>query len=295
MKMRITSFLCAIFVFVFACQLAQAAEKTAFRILASTFPVYLFSLNLANGIAGVEVQLLVPAEAGCPHDFALKPADMAKLAKADALVINGDGLEEFLDKMLAQHTGLQVIDAGVNVPALPAAVSDHGHEHANPHIFAAPAPAAVMCNNIADGLAKLNPENASAYKNNATRYISQLIALDERFATIGAMAQNKKVAIGHDALAYLMANAGLDVIAVMENNDSVARLAALKKEFLENRPVLLAGDAQYSDRLLKTVSAETGVPYALLNTCASGPASPPLDFYQQQMESNLKILEQYFE
>lgn len=273
----------------------QAAQTPAFRVLASTFPVYLFTRNICAGIDGVKVELLVPAQVGCPHDFALKPADMARLDKASALVINGDGLEEFLDKMLAGKKDMKVIDAAHDVPTLEAADSGHGHEHVNPHIFAAPAQAAMMCDNIATELARLDPVHAEAYMENARPYIRSLLALDENFAAIGAMAENRKVAIAHDALAYLMANAGLEVIAIMQNSDSVARLAALKKEFAENRPVLLAGDAQYPDRLLKTLSDETGVPFALFDVCASGPDNAPLDFYQKRMEENLKILEQYFE
>lgn len=284
-----------LFLLLFCGQGAQAAQGSPFRVLASTFPVYLFTRNICSGIEGVSVELLVPAQVGCPHDFALKPADMARLNKASALVINGDGLEEFLEKMLAGKKELKVIDAAHDVPTLPAADSHHGHEHVNPHIFAAPAQAALMCDNIATELARIDPDHAEAYMENARPYIRSLLALDEHFAAVGAMAENRKIAIAHDALAYLMANAGLEVIAIMQNSDSVARLAALKKEFAANRPVLLAGDAQYSDRLLKTLSDETGVPFALFNVCASGPDNAPLDYYQKQMEENLKILEQYFE
>lgn len=286
-------FLC---VFVFA-GLATAAVEPGkpLRILASTFPVYLFTQNVCREVPDVEVELLIPAQAGCPHDFALKPADMAKLDKADVLVINGDGLEEFLDRLLAGKTGLKVVNAGMNVPTLDAASSGHGHEHVNPHIFAAPAQAAMMSNNIAEALSNMDSNNAILYKKNAAPYVRELLALDEAFAVIGAMARNRKIAIAHDGLAYLMANAGLEVVAIMENTDSIARLSALKKALMEDRPVLLAGDSQYPDRLLKTISGETGIPYVLLNTCASGPQNPPLDFYQQEMKKNLEILEKYFE
>lgn len=294
MKKLLRLALC-LFLLLVCAQAPNAAQAPSFRVLASTFPVYLFTRNICQGIEGVSVELLVPAQVGCPHDFALKPADMARLDKASVLVINGDGLEEFLDKMLAGKSGLKVIDAAHDVPTLPAADSHHGHEHVNPHIFAAPAQAALMCDNIATELARLDADHAEAYLANARPYIRSLLALDEHFAAIGAMAENRKIAIAHDALAYLMANAGLEVTAILQNSDSVARLTALKKEFSQNRPVLLAGDAQYSDRLIKTLSEETGVPFALFDVCASGPENAPLDFYQRRMEENLKILEQYFE
>ena len=74
---------------------AHAADRPP-RILASTFPMYQIVRNITQGVDGVEVELMIPAQMGCPHDYALTPQDMTKLARAEVLVINGLGLEEFL-------------------------------------------------------------------------------------------------------------------------------------------------------------------------------------------------------
>lgn len=66
------------------------------RVLATTFPVYQIVRNITQNVPDVEVQLMLPAQAGCPHDYALTPQDMSKLAQADILVLNGLGLEAFL-------------------------------------------------------------------------------------------------------------------------------------------------------------------------------------------------------
>lgn len=279
----------------------HTAAKEPFRILASTFPVYLFTLNLCEGIEGVEVDLLVPAQVGCPHNFALKPSDLAKVSRADALVINGAGLEKFIGKIIAANKNLPVIDASSGITLLEDApephdhAAHHKHEGGNPHIFAAPAQAVQMVANITSGLAGLNPPNEAAYLKNLEPYTRAFVALSEQLTTIGSLAVDKKIAISHDALAYLVSNTGLDLTAIIENGESVAALARLKKQFLANRPVILAGDSQYPNRLLETLSAETGIPWTPLNTCASGPANPPLDYYQEQMKENIRILEQYFE
>lgn len=272
---------------------ARQAEAP-FRVLAATFPVYLFALNICDNIPNVQVELLIPGSVGCPHDFSLKPSDMRKLANANALIINGHDLEDFLAKPLAaEKLELKTLDAGVNVPTLPAAVNDHAH--VNPHTFAAPAQAAIMAANIANGMAELNPENAEIYAKNGKLFADSLIALSMKFEAVGAMAQNKRMAIGHDALAYLADNAGLEVVAILETGDSIGKLTAIKKKLEKDRPVLLAGDDQYPDRVIKTLSEEIGIPYAMLNICAAGPDNPPLDYYQKAMLENLRILEKYFE
>lgn len=280
----------------FACALLSLAACShvrceTFRILASTFPVYQFTANLCANAADVQLSLLVPAAAGCPHDLALKPADIQKLATTDVLVINGAGLEEFLAKPLA---GLekrpQIIDAGANVPVLDDGVSDH----VNTHIFASPENARLMVANIASRLEALNPQNAEIYAKNAESYSARLEQLSKRFKSIGPKAKNRGIALEHDALAYLAANAGLDIVAIFENALSANRLAKLELMLVAKKPALLAGDAQYPDRLLKTLAKETGIPFTQLNPCSSGPVNAGPDYYLNVMQKNLELMEKFF-
>lgn len=290
-KTALTLCMTALFLLV-ACHHSHCAEKV-FRIVASTFPVYQFTANICAGASNVNVELLVPAAAGCPHDFALKPADIQKLANADAIVINGAGLEEFLTKPLA---GLKkkppIIDAGANVPVLDD--DPQAQDHVNPHIFASPANACIMVTNIATRLAGMELSNIPLYNKNATEYVARLTKISNALKKIGSEAKNRGIALEHDALAYLAANAGLDIVAVFENTASASQLAKIKTELETRKPALLAGDAQYPDRLLKTLAEETKLPYTQLNPCSAGPDSAPLDYYESVMQSNLEILEKFF-
>lgn len=279
------------------------AQDKNIHVVASTFPIYLFAANICAGAEGIQLELLIPSSLGCPHDFALRPADMRKLAQADILLINGAGLEDFLTKAL-QGLAKQpiIIDASVGVPKLPAAGhADHDHDHdhnhggINPHTFASPANASIMAANLAVGLAKANPANAELFTRNGDAYAEALGILGEKFENVGKKAPNPNIALEHDALAYLAKNARLQIVALFQNSDSASVIGKLLADLKKEKPALLAGDSQYSDRLLKMIAKETGIAYAQLNPCASGPENPPLDFYQQSMEQNLKILESYFE
>lgn len=275
------------------------ASNGQFRILASTFPVYVFCANITKDAPDTSLELLVPAAAGCPHDFAMRPADMLKLAKASVLVVNGAGLEDFLSKPLGSlPQPPAIVDAAANIPLLPVQGPDghdHDHGHYNSHIFAAPAQARLMVLNIADGLSKLDPANAEIYQANAEKFAASLENLAKRFAAVGQKAKNPRIALNHDALAYLAQDANLKIIAVFENADSAATIAGLKKRLTSEKPALLAGDSQYPARLLKTLASETGIPFALLDPCANGPENPPLDYYLRVMEANLKTLEESFD
>lgn len=280
--------------FIFAChgRHCHGAESQNFKVLASTFPIYLFTANVCKDVKNVSVELLIPAAAGCPHDFALRPADMLKLANASVLVINGAGLEDFLLKPLESLPQPPlVVDAGLDVKLLPG-IEQNGHD--NPHIFAGPAQASLMVLNIAAGLARFDAPNADQYMANAEKYAESLSNLSGQLRKIGQQAENPKIALDHDALAYLAENANLQVLAIFENVDSVAKATRLKKELEADKPALLAGDSQYPSRMLKTLAEEAKIPFGLLDPCANGPENPPLDYYVRVMEKNLEVLEQAF-
>lgn len=269
-----------------------ADQPKIFHILATTFPICQFTANICGNAPNVSLELLVPAAAGCPHDFAPSPADMRKLAGASVLVMNGAGLEDFLKRPLRNAgADVRLIDAGKGIRLL----DDAARDHANPHIFAAPREAAMMVANIAAGLASADPANAALYEQNAAKYKAKLEKLGAAFAQVGAKAKNRGIALEHDALAYLAENAGLEILAIFENSSSAAALGRLQKELKDKKPALLAGDAQYSGRLLEMLSKDTGIPFAMLDPCASGPVDAPPDYYEKVMEKNLKTLEAYFD
>lgn len=271
------------------CHFGHCAEK---NILAATFPVYLFTANICANAPDVKVQLLVPAQTGCPHDFAPRPADLQKLAKAGILVINGDGLDSFLTKPLGQMDKKPaIIDAGANAAVFAGDNTGPGEGH----LFASPANAAIMARNIGAKLAEIDQANAAIYKANADKYARELEILSEKLIKAGKKAKNPNIAIEHEALACLVSNAGLKVAFIIEDSQSAIALAKMGKELKKAHVAVLAGDEQYSDRLLKTIADETGIPFIMLDPCANGPENPPLDYYQTVMDGNIRVLERFFD
>ena len=163
------------------------------RVLATTFPVYLFTRNVTQSRPYVRVDLLVPAQSGCPHDFAPSPHDLQKLAQAQVLVMNGLGLENFLTASLKKiNAQVTIIDSSAGIAPLPlpqgmlpSSHAGHGHGAVNPHLFAGPQQAAAMVYNIAKGLARVDPEGAAAYRAAAEAYAARLLSVGRRLAAVG--------------------------------------------------------------------------------------------------------------
>lgn len=288
----------------------HAAPEKELRVLATTFPVWLFTRNIVHDCPHVRTDLLIPTNFGCPHDYALAPRDMQKLSRATALVINGLGMENFLNAPLAASIGgPTIIDAGAGIAAPPQPASPHhtnttwsnphNHDGMNPHIFSGPKQAAIMTRTIAEGLARIDPANAEVYRAAAEAYAARLTAIGVRLTAIGADAPRKGIVLQHDSLFWLAADAGLEILAVMQTNENappsaneLIRLTALVRR---ERPALIAADPQYADRLVRTLAQETNVPAASLDPVSSGPDNAPLDWYETVMSANCQTLEQYFE
>ena len=92
---RLPAALLAALLLLSGCRQAPA-EEARLRILATTYPVYLFTTAVTDGAEGVEVRLLVNAQTSCLHDYTLTVADMRAIEEADVIVMNGAGLEDFM-------------------------------------------------------------------------------------------------------------------------------------------------------------------------------------------------------
>lgn len=275
------------------------------RVLATTFPVYQIVRNITQNVPDVEVQLMLPAQAGCPHDYALTPQDMSKLAQADILVLNGLGLEAFLGSPSARaQKELHTIDSSKGISGLlpytdaEAAHEEHeGHHHGgmNPHLFASPRMAAQMTRSIAGQLADLDPANAATYWANAENYARTLDALADEFAALGGKLKNSRIITQHGVFDYLARDMGLDVVAVIQADDTQAPSASdmmkLIKAIRSQHVGAIFTEPQYPDKVAATLSRETGVATAKLDPVATGPAIAPLDYYEKTMRANLHTLE----
>lgn len=292
-------------VFLMTVTLLCGAAFAQTRVLATTFPVYQIVRNVVRNVPGMEVRLMLPAQAGCPHDYALTPQDMGKLSQADVLVVNGLGMEAFLGSPSARSKKeLRTVDASKGISGLlpytdgeTAHEGHEGHHHGgmNPHLFASPRMAAQMARSIAGQLADLDPGNAAAYWSNGENYARTLDALADEFAALGGKLKNNCIITQHGVFDYLARDMGLEVAAVIQADDTQAPSASdmmkLVKAIRGRHVGAIFTEPQYPDKIAATLSRETGVATAKLDPVATGPAIAPLDYYEKTMRANLHTLE----
>ena len=87
-------------------------------LVASFYPIYIFTLNIVDGIDEIQVQCMAEQNIGCLHDYQLLSRDAKLISDADAFIINGAGMETFLEDVYRSVENLNVIDSSENVKLL---------------------------------------------------------------------------------------------------------------------------------------------------------------------------------
>lgn len=106
-------------------------KDDTFQIVTSFYPVYIATLNVTDGIEGVEVTNMTENSRGCLHDYQLTAKDMRKLEHADVFIINGAGMETFMESILQTYPNLIVIDTSEGISLLEATLEEHIHTNQN--------------------------------------------------------------------------------------------------------------------------------------------------------------------
>ena len=275
-------------------------------VATSFYPIYVFALNLTQGIDGLEVHNLAAPDTGCLHDYQLQTGDMKALAQADVFLINGAGMESYLQNVLDAFPDLPVVDASAGIPLLEENGELHEHDEAededhdhqvNAHLWLDAANALAMVDNLSAGLCEAFPAYAQAIEANRTAYAQRLTALDAELRTGLADLPRKDIITFHEAFPYFARAYGLNVVGVVNREPgdalSPAQLAELVGvvENLGTPPLFV--EPQYDDMAARTLAQETGAEVYTLDPVVTGPTDETaLTRYEDVMRENMRTLQQ---
>ena len=276
----------------------KAAEKPAdkqpaqpFRIVTSFYPMYVATINITQGVDGVEVHNMTKPQTGCLHDYQLMTEDMKTLENADAFVINGAGMEDFMDKVTEQQKNLKVIDASRGIKLI------HDEEGDNPHVWLSVTDAIQQVRNIADQLKEADPAHADAYEKNAAAYIEKLTSLKTEMHAALDNVPHKDIVTFHEAFPYFAEEFHLNIIGVVEREPGTEPTPTELQETVEQVKGLSAKalftEPQYSPAAAETIARETGAKIYTLDPVVTGEATPAAkDAYLDTMRKNMNTLKE---
>jgi manganese/iron transport system substrate-binding protein len=223
--------------------------------------------DIARNVGGdlVNVTSLVP-KGGDVHTFEPKPADIETVSKANLLIMNGLGLDDWLEKTItnASASGTPLVKLGVDLPGvelLPG--EDPGTQ--NPHLWMNVKYGELYVDRIADSLKSLDPAHAAQYDGQAAAYKARLDALDAgvrgRIATIPQA--NRKLVTFHDAFPYYARAYGITIVGVAVQapgqDPSAGDTARLITAIREAGVKAIFSEDQFPTKLVDQLGAEAGV------------------------------------
>ncbi len=251
--MRLTSICAAIAMIAIAGTPAKADPP---RVVASIAPLH--SL-VASVMAGVGEPSLILSGPVSPHDFALAPSDVRRIAAADLVIWIGAPLESFLVKPLygAEKRQLSLL-AVPTIDALP--FDDDDRAGPDPHIWLDPVRAIAIVAALEDRLSRIDPDNAGVYRANAAALTVRLAALDEAIRDrLQPVAPRPFIAF-HDAYGYFSRRYGLQPAGHFATDPqrrpgarTIARLASLVSA---GTVACAFVEPQFDDRIVAAVTAD---------------------------------------
>jgi len=267
------------------CQQPQNAD-----IAATTLPVYEFTARLCQG-TDLTVTRLITENVSCLHDYSLKVEQMQAIESAGVVIVNGAGLEDFMEDALHGKT---IVEASQGC-ALLEPHHDHGHHHEHdhaqdPHIWLSPIHAKQMVQNIYDYLCTAYPQHQAVFQKNHTDLTAQLDALQQYGEETLSGLSCRQLITFHDGFGYLAESFDLEIVRAVEeeagSEASARELIELISLVKENQLPAVFTEKNGSVSAASVISAETGVPVYALDMAMSG------DSYFDSMYHNINVLKE---
>jgi ABC-type Zn uptake system ZnuABC Zn-binding protein ZnuA len=230
---------------------ASDSSSDDLKVVATTTQVADLTRNIVGDTDGVELTQLIQANQTA-HSYDPSVADLTALGAADVLVINGAGLEEWLDDAITasgfdgvtidSDEGITILDdeaghdhgdeahegeehvegeehegeehAEEHEGEEHAEGEEHHHDGGNPHIWTSVENAETMAANIADGLASASATHAADFEANQAVYTGRLAELDDWIhENIDAVPADQRLLVSnHDAFGYFTAAYGITYV-----------------------------------------------------------------------------------
>lgn len=257
------------------------------KIVTSFYPMYIIAENLVDGANNVELENMADVNVGCLHDYTLKTEDIKKVEDAEIFISNGQGMENFISKLIEANQDMDVIDSSANIQDI---ILDG--DETNPHVWTSIDNYISQVQTIAEGLKQYNPENSSIYEENKKEYISKLNKLKSNFEDELEDLKNERAICLNEAFEYMGKELELQLTSIKTDHEESAMSAETLRNIInvansENIKIIII-DKNDNRANAETIANETNAEIYELNSGLTG--SLDKDAYINAMEKNIETL-----
>ena len=291
--------------------------KADLKVVTSIKPIHSLASYIMDGVGSPG---LIVDGYNSPHSFQLKPSHAKMLEQADIIFWIGEDLENFLEKPLAtiakkaekielleikgikklkfrernifeEHEGHddhgddakkeEHDDHGEEAKKEEHADQEvHGHGEYDPHIWLDPINAKVILNEITEHLIENDSKNASTYKSNLAKAISEIDKLI--IDVITETNTDLSYVVFHDAYQYYENRFNVNILGAMTVNPDVMPGAEQIHEIHEviehDNVSCILSEPQFNPDIIKSIAKDTNVKTGVLDPLGAN-LKPGKDLY----------------
>jgi ABC-type Zn uptake system ZnuABC Zn-binding protein ZnuA len=271
------------------------------RVVGSTPDV----ADIARQIGGDRVSV-VPIAKGSqdPHKVPVKPSFVTKLNRADALVVQGLGLEHaFIPPLIEAARNSKILQGGVGyidaslyiepleVPSSQSRTQGELHPLGNPHFNLDPVQGRLMARAIAEGLERVDPAGAATYREGLARFDALLDRKIAEWRELAAPLRGVRAVSYHQDLVYLARRYGIELVGTIEVKPGIPPTPGHLEELLDTmqrRGVkLIIQEVAYDPGVARSIAGRTGARIAPISAMAGGLGK---EGYVASIQANLESL-----
>lgn len=272
---------------------AKPQKEYSYRVVTSFYPMYVIALNLCDGIEDVQVQNMTDTAVGCLHDYTLKTKDLRKIEKANMFVMNGAGVENFMDKITQNRTDLAISDTSkADLYWIKDGDEINGHVWNNTNNYL------KQIEQIKNDLVANDPAHREQYEANAEKYSDKIRDLEKQRYEV---TKETYVVSCNEALAYLLDDVELKIVPVYtEHEESTLSGSALTdviQQVKDKNIRAIFVDKNDNQTNAKLIAKETGAQIYTLDSGVTGDKKNKndKDAYINTMKENYQLLKNIFQ
>ncbi|MDY6810594.1 MAG: metal ABC transporter substrate-binding protein [Actinomycetota bacterium] len=227
--------------------------------------------DIAGNVAGPHAEAVSLTKFGAEiHGYEPTPGDLHKAMDASLVVVNGLHLDDWFERFLTDIDVPRIVASDgidpMHISDIPGATASDV-DRPNPHAWMSPIAAKVYADNIAAGLARVDPDHADDYRRNAVQYGRQLDAEQQRLIdAVATLPANERALVSCEgAFSYLARDTGLTehyIWPVNSEQEATPQQMRRTVDFVRDRAVpAVFCESTVNDAPMRQVQGDTGARY----------------------------------
>ncbi|MGQ9481985.1 metal ABC transporter solute-binding protein, Zn/Mn family [Chloroflexus sp.] len=241
---------------------AAVATDEPMQVMVSILPQKYFVERVGGDRVKVDVMV---GPGASPATYEPKPEQLTALSQAKAYFSIGVPFEQaWLERIQSANPAMLLVDTTAGIERMPMGA---GGRNRDPHIWLSPTLVKIQAQTIAEALARIDPEHATAYQSRLDGFIADIDALDASIRKTLEGVSQRKFMVFHPSWGYFARDYGLEQIPIEIGGQepSAAELAALIERARAEQIKVIFAQPQFSTRAAETIASQIGGEVLLIN------------------------------